>query len=81
MSISILPIDESLTIRDLVRVTLEGAGMAVTLAEDGVEGVEAFRGGWFDAVVTAINMPRLDGFGIIEAIRAGDRTAASPSSC
>lgn len=78
MSISVLAIDDSRTMRDLVRLTLESVGMAVTLAEDGVAGVEVFQEGRFDAVVTDINMPRLDGFGVIEAIRAGDRNRRVP---
>lgn len=78
MSIRVLAIDDSRTIRDLVRLTLEGAGMDVTLAEDGVDGVAAFQRDRFDAVITDINMPRLDGFGVIEAIRAGVRNRRVP---
>lgn len=78
MTISVLAIDDSRTIRDMVRLTLEGAGMSVTLAEDGQHGVETFREGRFDAVITDINMPRLDGFGVIEAIRGGDRNRRVP---
>ncbi len=78
MTISVLAIDDSRTMRDLVRLTLEGEGIAVTLAEDGVAGVEAFRSGRFDAVITDINMPRMDGFGVIEALRGGDRNRRVP---
>lgn len=78
MTISVLAIDDSRTMRDLVRFALEGEGMAVTLAEDGIAGVEAFRTGRFDAVITDINMPRLDGFGVIEALRTGDRNRRVP---
>lgn len=69
--ISVLAIDDSRTIRELVRQALEGAGMAVTTADDGVLGVSAFRSARFDAVITDINMPNLDGFGVIEQIRGG----------
>jgi two-component system chemotaxis response regulator CheY len=78
MTISVLAIDDSRTMRDLVRLTLEGDGMAVTLAEDGVAGVEAFQAGRFDAVITDINMPRMDGFGVIEALRKGGRNRRVP---
>lgn len=75
----VLAIDDSRTIRDLVRRALEGAGIACETAEDGVEGVERFRADPPDAVVTDLNMPRLDGFGVIEAIRgAGGGPAAVP---
>lgn len=69
--ISILAIDDSRTIRELLRRTLEGAGMDVTTADDGALGVSAFRDARFDAVITDINMPNLDGFGVIAAIRGG----------
>lgn len=78
MSLRVLAIDDSRTIRDLVRRALEGAGMECEVACDGVEGVERFRDMGPDAVVTDLNMPRLDGFGVIEAIRGGGRDAAVP---
>jgi two-component system chemotaxis response regulator CheY len=52
--------------------------MRVTAAEDGVLGVQAFQAGDYDAVITDINMPNLDGFGVIEAIRAGGRNRRVP---
>lgn len=78
MNLSVLAIDDSRTIRDMVRLALEGAGIAVTTAEDGQHGVETFQEGRFDAVITDINMPRLDGFGVIEAIRGGERNRRVP---
>lgn len=71
MTLSILAIDDSRTIRELVRRCLAGAGMHVTTAEDGAEGLSIFGQGSFDAVLTDVNMPNLDGFGVIEAIRGG----------
>ena len=71
MSLSVLAIDDSRTIRELLKQALGTAGMTVTTANDGVEGVGAFGKGSFDAVITDINMPNMDGFGVIESIRAG----------
>jgi two-component system chemotaxis response regulator CheY len=76
--ISVLAIDDSRTMRELVRHALKGAGMEVTTADDGVLGVQAFQGARFDAVITDINMPNLDGFGVIEAIRGGDGNKRVP---
>ncbi len=76
--ISVLAIDDSRTIRELLRRALETAGMQVTTADDGVLGVSAFAGEAFDAVITDINMPNMDGFGVIEAMRAGDRYLRVP---
>lgn len=78
MTIRVLAIDDSRTIRDLVRRTLERAGLSCTTACDGVEGMERFRELRPDVVVTDVNMPRLDGFGVIEAIRRGERDSAVP---
>ena len=69
----ILAIDDSFTIREMVRQTLSAAGFEVTTANDGVDGVETFDQHAFDAVITDINMPRMDGFGVIESIRDADR--------
>lgn len=78
MSIRVLAIDDPRPIRDLVRITLEGAGRAGTLAQDGRDGVAACQGDRFDAVITDLNMPCMDGFGVIEAIRAGVKDRRVP---
>lgn len=69
MSITVLAIDDSRTIRSMVRQALAAAGFSCELAEDGVEGVRRFEELRPDVVITDINMPHMDGFGVIEAIR------------
>ncbi len=69
MAKSILAIDDSLTIRDLLSFILGNAGYEVELAEDGVHGLECLRRRQPDVIVTDINMPRLDGFGFIAQAR------------
>ncbi|GGC09767.1 response regulator [Marivita lacus] len=69
MSIMVLAIDDSRTIRSMVRQALAAAGFSCELAEDGVEGVRRFEELRPDVVITDINMPHMDGFGVIEAIR------------
>ena len=78
MTARILAIDDSRTIRELVKAALGQAGFEVTTAGDGEEGVETFRESRFDTVITDINMPRLDGFGVIEAIRGGTTNRRVP---
>ncbi|MBV0892506.1 response regulator [Paracoccus sp. Z118] len=79
MGLRILAVDDSRTIRDLLAATLSAAGMDVTLAEDGVEGLEMLRRmGRPDAILSDINMPRLDGFGFIHAVREIDPMRAVP---
>ena len=69
MTTKVLAIDDSRTIRNLLRVSLEGAGFEYHSACDGVEGVEQFADVEPDVVITDINMPNLDGFGVIEELR------------
>lgn len=67
---TILAIDDSLTIRELINFVLTNAGYRVELAEDGIDGLERLnRGIRPDAIVTDVNMPRLDGLGFIERAR------------
>ncbi len=66
---SILAVDDSASIRKLVTYVLEGAGFNVVLAEDGVEALDYARDNDVDLVLTDINMPNLDGIGLIEQLR------------
>ncbi|TFL16722.1 response regulator [Jannaschia formosa] len=76
----VLAIDDSRTIRDMVRLTLEREGIRSTMAVDGMEGLEILKAmdPQPDAILTDVNMPRLDGFGFIEAVRALDVFAGIP---
>jgi two-component system chemotaxis response regulator CheY len=71
MTVRVLAIDDSRTIRNLVTKVLVDAGFTCETAEDGVKGLERFPEVDPDVVITDINMPNLDGFGVIEAIRCG----------
>jgi two-component system, chemotaxis family, chemotaxis protein CheY len=78
MSISILAIDDSRTMRDLLRMTLEDAGFFVTTAEDGADGVQKLADANPDVIITDINMPVMDGFGFIETVRGSGRNKSVP---
>ncbi len=78
MTIKVLAIDDSRTIRNLVRKAMEEAGFDCTTADDGVQGVERFAEVEPDVVITDINMPRMDGFGVIDAIRGGGTNRSVP---
>ncbi|WP_342076272.1 response regulator [Yoonia sp. SS1-5] len=78
MTTHILAIDDSRTIRSLLTMALEGAGFAVTTAVDGVDGVNKFREKHADLVITDVNMPNKDGFGVIEDIRSSDTNRGVP---
>jgi two-component system chemotaxis response regulator CheY len=74
----VLTVDDSRTIREMLRTALNEAGMEVLQAEDGMHGLEVLQGSTPDVIVTDINMPRLDGFGFIEAVRSNDQFRAIP---
>ncbi|KGJ13281.1 response regulator [Paracoccus sanguinis] len=78
MSLNILAVDDSRSMRDMVRLALGAAGMTVTTADDGVHGLEVLEGMAPDAIISDINMPRLDGFGFIRAVRAIERMRGVP---
>src|SRR6056297_2325662 len=78
MTTHILAIDDSRTIRTLLTIALEKAGFKVTTAVDGVDGVAKFQDSAPDLVITDVNMPNKDGFGVIEDIRAGDKNRSVP---
>lgn len=71
MAKTILTVDDSPSMRMLLRQTLTGQGHQVHEAEDGIAALE-----WLaanaqpDLMITDINMPRMDGFGLVEAVRA-----------
>ena len=66
----ILTIDDSKTMRDMLRLTLAGAGYHVLQAVDGQDGLDVLRKERVDVVITDINMPKLDGYGVIRHLRA-----------
>ena len=78
MSISVLAVDDSRTMRDMINLALVTEGFEVHLAEDGEHGLEVLDDLDPDVIITDINMPRLDGFGFIDAIRLRDDTRTTP---
>lgn len=78
MSINVLAVDDSRTMRDMLNLALTGAGFRAHLAEDGMHGLEVLEGVDPDVIITDINMPRLDGFGFIDAVRGDDRWRRIP---
>ncbi|WP_372887964.1 response regulator [Sphingomonas sp.] len=69
--IRVLTVDDSATMRGLLKNALVGHGFEVEQADDGISALEWLASNDCDVVITDINMPRLDGFGLIERVRAG----------
>jgi two-component system chemotaxis response regulator CheY len=70
MSRRILTIDDSKTIRDMLRMTLAPAGYEILQAVDGQDGVEVMDRETVDLVITDINMPRMNGYEVVRHLRA-----------
>ncbi|MAD81244.1 MAG: hybrid sensor histidine kinase/response regulator [Planctomycetaceae bacterium] len=74
----LLVVDDSVTTRALMQAILESAGFNVQTAADGRFALEKLDQTKFDLVVSDVDMPRLNGFGLTEAIRKSDRLARLP---
>jgi two-component system chemotaxis sensor kinase CheA len=70
--------DDSPTTRALEQSILEGAGYEVVACVDGAEAWERLQAGVADALVSDVEMPRMDGFALTEAVRASPRLARLP---
>lgn len=69
MSKSILVVDDSPSIRQMVEVTLRSTSHRVATAKDGQEALDACKMQQFDFVLTDQNMPRMDGITLIKSLR------------
>jgi len=69
---TIMTVDDSPSMRMLLKAALTDLGYKVLEAEDGVQALERLDGATPDLLITDINMPRLDGFGLIEKVREQD---------
>ena len=78
MTLEILAVDDSRTMRDMIRVALQPNGFTVHTADDGLHGIDVLQGISPDAIITDINMPRMDGFGFISAVREQEKHRATP---
>ncbi len=74
----ILTVDDSASMRMLLKASLGAQGFAIDCAEDGIDGLAQACANPPDLIITDINMPRMDGFELIEAIRAEDRLRGLP---
>ena len=68
--VRVLVVDDALTVRELQRSILERAGYEVRTASDGLEALARLAESPVDLVLTDVEMPRMDGFALTEAIRA-----------
>ncbi|MBL1293246.1 MAG: response regulator [Thiotrichales bacterium] len=67
---SILAVDDSASMRQMVTFTLKGAGYDVTEAKDGQEALTKAKSNRFSLVITDVNMPNMDGITLTKELRA-----------
>jgi len=70
MAKTILAVDDSASIRQMVAFTLKGAGYEVVEAVDGQDGLNKSKAKAFNLVLTDQNMPNMDGLTLIKSLRA-----------
>ena len=69
MAKTILAVDDSASIRQMVSFTLKSAGYDVVEAVDGQDGLDKAKSKSFNLVLTDQNMPRMDGLTLIKSLR------------
>ncbi len=75
---SVLLVEDSITTRTQEKRILEGAGFEVVTAFDGLDGWSKLSERDFDAVITDVEMPRMDGFSLAARVRQNERYAEMP---
>lgn len=78
MTVKILTVDDSRTMRNMLAYALQGAGYEVLQAENGQEGLDILDDNVVDLIITDINMPVMDGITFIERLREKKEQAAVP---
>jgi two-component system, chemotaxis family, chemotaxis protein CheY len=78
MSLTVMTVDDSRTMRDMVSYTLKEAGYAVLEAEDGVQALDVLSKQKADVIITDLNMPNMDGIQLIRSLRAHANYKGTP---
>lgn len=78
MTKTILTVDDSVSIRQMVAFTLKSAGFSVIEAVDGADGLEKAKARPVNLVLTDQNMPRMDGISLVKALRGLPQYRATP---
>lgn len=75
---TILVVDDSVSIRGMLKAFLEPKGYRIIEASGGRAGLEKVKQEKLDLVITDQNMPGLDGLGFVKGIREGDNNKSVP---
>ncbi len=69
MGKSILVVDDSASLRQVVNIALTGAGYSVTEACDGKDALDKLNGQKFHLIISDVNMPNMDGISLLKAVK------------
>jgi len=75
---SVLCVDDSASVRQMVSFTLESAGYAPDTAVDGADAITKLDQNKYQLIITDLNMPNLDGIGMIRKVREMPQHAGIP---
>ncbi|MFT5111561.1 MAG: chemosensory pili system protein ChpA (sensor histidine kinase/response regulator) [Parasphingorhabdus sp.] len=75
---TVMVVDDSLTVRNVMGRDLQNNGFEVILAKDGVDALEQLRHAIPDIMLVDLEMPRMDGFELTRRLRADDNLSAIP---
>ncbi len=78
MSKTVLSVDDSASIREMIAFALEPRGYCVVQAEDGNDGLRKMRENKIDMVITDLNMPNMNGIEMTRAIRTDNQFDGVP---
>ncbi|HUH06260.1 MAG TPA: response regulator [Egibacteraceae bacterium] len=78
MTLRVLVVDDEPSVRVVVRASLSGVGIAVVEASDGPSALDALSREEVDLVLLDLMMPELDGFDVLDRIRAEPEFAHIP---
>lgn len=78
MAITVLAIDDTKSVVDVIRLFLEGSGFEVKSATDPNEGIAIAQAGGVDLILLDIIMPVMDGYQVWDLLKADSRTKEIP---
>jgi len=78
MAKTILIVDDSASLRQVVAIVLKGAGYEVIEAGDGADALEKLDGRKLHLIISDINMPRMDGIRFIREVKTREKYRFTP---
>ncbi len=78
MDKTILVVDDSESIREVVKFTLENNGYQVLLGTDGTDALDFFDGRGIDLIITDLHMPKMNGIEFIKEVRKKNEYTGIP---